>query len=70
MCFISAKDGGKNGAGWDVWGPPPEKIAILGSKNCIWVDPGDCFAMHNGESKNLIEGPDPGSATAKLLKNH
>ena len=28
-----------------------KKIEILGSEKCILVDPGDGFAMDNGESK-------------------
>ena len=47
-------------------------IEISGSEKCILVDPGDGFAMDNGESKNpsgLMGGseppdPSPGSATA------
>ena len=33
-----------------VWGDSPRKIS--GSEKCILVDPGDGFAMDNGERKN------------------
>ena len=32
-------------------GLPQKKIEISGSEKCILVDPGDGFAMDNGESK-------------------
>ena len=43
-------------------GLPQKKIEISGSEKCILVDPGDGFAMDNGESKKpsgLIGGSGP-----------
>ena len=52
-------------------GLSPRKVLRFQTEKCILVEPGDGFAMDNGESKNSsgpIGGPDPspphGSATA------
>ena len=39
-----------------VWRPPAEKksFEISGSEKCILVDPGDGFAMDNGDSKKHL----------------
>ena len=47
-------DGSSKGAEGGVWGPPTEKIEILGSEKFILVDSGDVFAMDNGESKKTL----------------
>ena len=58
-------------------GLPQKKFEISGFEKCILVDPGDVFAMDNGESKkpsDLIGGcsppdPPPGFATDLHVKH-
>ena len=54
-----------------LWGLSLKNFEISGSEKCILVDPGDGFAIDNGESKNPLRSdtgsrppnPPPGSAT-------
>ena len=56
-------------------GLPQKKIEISGSEKCILVDPGDGFAMDNGESKNPLRSdrgsgpPDHPPASATVLRS-
>ena len=64
---MSTKGGGIKVAQTGMFeGLPQKKIAISGSQKCIVVDPGDGFAMNNGESKILIGGSRPTPPTPTL----
>ena len=57
-------DVSSKGADGVFGGLPQKKIEISGSEKCILVDPGDGFAMDNGESKKPLRsdrggGPEP-----------
>ena len=59
------------GAEGGVRGPPAQQIEISGSEKCILVDPGDGFAIDNGETwgkKSINQSKEAGLASPNIVE--